>query len=128
MGGLTGRRLVGEEASSARADLILLLHASLILDPTTLLDHVPLPSLEHLPEFLGTLSTILLRVVSEMSLEDESLVDGDVARVDGDTVVVAGTTGTDVHPVPVLLSKVETGGVGDEDPSHDPTGETEPAD
>ena len=51
-----------------------------------------------------------------------------MARVDGDTVIVAGTTFAHVLPVSVLLFEVETGRIGDERLGEDPPGETEPAD
>ena len=67
-------------------------------------------------------------VVSEMTLEDDALPDGQVSRVNGDSAVLGGPTGSDVGPVTLLLLHVETGGVGQEDPGTDGTGETEPVD
>lgn len=47
--------------------------------------------------------------------------------MDGDTVVFTRTTFTDVLPVSVLFAQIKTGGVGDENQSDDPAGESEPA-
>jgi len=67
-------------------------------------------------------------IVSEMTLEDDALPDGQVSRVNGDSAVLGGSTSSDVGPVTLLLLHVETGGVGQEDPGTNGTGETEPVD
>jgi len=54
--------------------------------------------------------------------------EGQVMWVDGNTVVVVLTTGTDVSPAAFLLLEVETGGVGHEDEGEEHAEETEPWD
>lgn len=72
--------------------------------------------------------SVLDRVVGKVTLEDVNLPGGQVAAVDGDTVVILSSTGSDEGPVALLLPEVETGRVGDEDDSEEETEETEPGD
>jgi hypothetical protein len=48
--------------------------------------------------------------------------------VNSDSVVLLCPTFSHISPVSVLFSEVETGGVGNEDPSDNPSGESKPAD
>jgi hypothetical protein len=85
-------------------------------------DLVLRPELGHLGH------PVEIGVVGEMTLEDDSFPDGQVSRVDGDSAVFGGSAGSDVGPVSLLFLHVETGSVGEEDPSADGSGETEPVD
>lgn len=49
-------------------------------------------------------------------------------RVNGNTMVFSCSSFPNERPVSVLLPQVESGGIGDEEFSDDPSGETEPAD
>ena len=49
-------------------------------------------------------------------------------RVDSNTMVFSCSSLPDESPVSVLLPQIESGSVGDEEFSDDPSGETEPAD
>ena len=49
-------------------------------------------------------------------------------RVNGNTVVLCGATFSNERPVSVLLSEVETGSVGNEEPSDERSDESKPAD
>lgn len=51
-----------------------------------------------------------------------------MSRMDGNTVIVTRSTRADKLPIPVLFTQIETGSIGDKDPSDEPTGETKPAD
>lgn len=124
---LTARRVAREKAGCARAELIVLLDTGGVVELATFLAKVHPPLLVHHPQFFHTLSAIFHRVISEMTLEYETLVTRQVTRVNGDTVVIAGATRTDKAPVSVLLSKIETGRVGDECPCEQPPGKPEPA-
>lgn len=72
--------------------------------------------------------SVLDGVVGKVTLEDVDLPGGQVAAVDGDTVVVLSSAGSDEGPVSLLLSEVETSRVGDEDDGEEETEETEPGD
>lgn len=72
--------------------------------------------------------SVLDGVVGKMTLEDVDLPGGQVAAVDGDTVIVFSSAGSDKGPVSLLLSEVETSRVGDEDDGEEETEETKPGD
>ena len=80
------------------------------------------PLLAHI---LNLLLVIELGVVV-LANAAETLPEGKMHGVDGDAVVVLGLAGADVAPPPLLLLKVKTGGVGEEQPGEDHAGETEP--
>lgn len=63
-----------------------------------------------------------------MPLEDDPLEPAQMARVNGNTVVVARSTLSDECPVSILLLQVESGRVGDESQSDKGANEAEPAD
>ena len=48
-------------------------------------------------------------------------------RVNGNTMIFSCSSFPNERPVPVLFPQVKSGGVGDEEFSDDPSGETEPA-
>ncbi len=78
-------------------------------------------------EILDLGLVVELRVVVLANATD-TFPEGQVVRVDGNTVVVVLATGTDVSPAAFLLLEVETGGVGHEDEGEEHTEETEPWD
>ena len=49
-------------------------------------------------------------------------------RMNGNTMVFSCSSFPDKGPVSILFPQVESGGIGDEEFSDDPSGETEPAD
>jgi hypothetical protein len=51
-----------------------------------------------------------------------------MSRMDRDTSILFTPSFSYESPVSVLFTEVEAGGIGDEDFSDDPSGETEPAD
>jgi hypothetical protein len=56
-----------------------------------------------------------------MTLEHDLLPDTEVARVNSDTTVLAGSALSNVSPVSFLFTQVETSCIGEEDPTEDET-------
>ena len=65
--------------------------------------------------------SVQVRVVSEMALEHDLFPDTEMARMNGDTTVLACSTLSDVCPVSFLFAQVETGRVCKEDPTENET-------
>lgn len=135
MGAGTGRAVVDEHAlvggvAEVLVDLIVeVIHLEIVAHGVLAVDlllaaHALLagPLLTHV---LDLLLVIELRVVV-LADAAEALPEGKVHGVDGDAVVVFGLAGADVAPPALLLLEVKTGGVGEEQPGEDHTGETEP--
>ena len=81
-----------------------------------------------LSQILGFIRSVQFGVIGEMSFEDKLLPPGQMSWVDGDTVVLFRSTFSDISPVSILLLQIQTGSVGNEDDSSDPSGETKPTD
>lgn len=65
--------------------------------------------------------SVQVRVVSKMTLEDDLLPDTEVARVNGNSAVFTCSALSDIGPVSFLFAQVETGRIGEEDPTEDET-------
>lgn len=74
-----------------------------------------------LSQFAELHHSVQVGVVSEMTLEHNLFPDTEVARVNSDTTVFAGSALSDVGPVSLLFTQVETSRIGEEDPAEDET-------
>lgn len=77
---------------------------------------------------IGDLGTPVGLGVVRLGKTTETLPEGQMGGVDGDTVILALLALDDVVPAALLLLEVEAGGVGEEEPGEEHTGETEPGD
>lgn len=78
----------------------------------------------HHPQFSNSLHPVLLGVVREMPLEHNLFPPRKMPRVHSDTMVLVRSTLSDIRPISVLFSKIETGRVRDEEEGDKDTSET----
>lgn len=79
--------------------------------------------LVHHPQFSNSLHPVLLGVVREMPLEHNLFPPRKVPWVHSDTVVLVSSTLSNIRPISVLFSKIETGRVRDEEEGDKDTSE-----
>jgi hypothetical protein len=77
------------------------------------------------PQLGNPVLPILLGIVGQMAFQDHTLPQGQVARVNGNSVIILRVAGTDMCPVTILFGKIQSGGVGDEYLSNNVAGESE---
>lgn len=115
-----------EEGVNLRRELAIIRHATVVslglLGSTSSLNSLPLSA--HvlnlgLPVRLG---------IIRLANATESLPEGQVVGVDGNTMVLVGLAVTDVAPSSLLLLEVETSGVGEEKPGQEHASKAEPWD